>query len=136
MSLPWPIGLIVDALRANFTPNAAPGRALGSGAGGPVFQPSATRPVLVSYTVEIVATASVTGGNDGLVELLADPVNPPTTVRRSARNAFSITLGVGIAFSSTQRWQLTMLVPKGWFCRLRTTGAATMTLVSQEETVL
>ena len=110
-----------------FAPST-PARALNSN-----FQPSTTRWMLCTYTVEIVATASVAGGNSGTVELRSNESTPPTTVRTSATNGFTITLGAGIGWTSTQRWALSYIVPPGHYVRLDTAGAATITLVNQTE---
>lgn len=110
---------------------SSPGRAFNT-----VFMPSATRPTLVVYTVQISATASLAGGQTGTIELCSDAANPPTTVRCSASSSFTITLGVGIGWTSAQRWALAHIVPAGHRVSLVTSGAAAMSLVHQTEIVL
>lgn len=101
-------------LRSSLTPttwanSAAPGaRQLNT-----AFQPSATRPVHVGYSVEITAT-STTLAQAGRVEFRSDASNPPTTVRQSMR------LQTGATTIAAVRQELAAIIPSGHYVNLVT----------------
>jgi hypothetical protein len=101
---------------------STPSRAIGT-----AFQPSTTNAVLCSYTVELVMTV----GQDGNLVLNSDDASTPTTARCSARLAS----GAG-GPTITARQQLVCLVPAGDYVKLVQGGTGTITIISQEETVL
>lgn len=103
------------------------------------FQPSSTRPVLVSYSVRVVSGISLSGGASGRVELLSDASNPPTTSRGRVAGGVTGTVVVGLSISDTAEGTLTYLVPAGHFVKLGTTnetGTPTYTLTQQHEIVM
>lgn len=121
--------LIEDNLHASFTPNSSPGRTLDTD-----FRPSASRPVLVIYTVRIAGTATgnLTGGR---IDLLSDSATTPTTERCQARSSWKVT-GALTTFAQAADSILTYLVPAGDYVRMVTTtenGAPTFTLIDQTE---
>lgn len=103
------------------------------------FQPSTTKLVLVSYSVRITCTASLSGGQDGKIELMSDANATPTTVRAVAQNRNSVSLAIALTAINEQTAQLSALVPAGHYVRListQTTGAPTFAIVSQSEVVV
>jgi hypothetical protein len=100
------------------------------------FAPSATAPVLATYSVQIVCAASLVGGQSSTVELRSDASATPSTVRATAANANSVSLAIAITVSNTQTVPISYLVPAGHFVRLSATGTCTTTLVSQAEVEL
>lgn len=123
--------VITDNLNANFTPVAS-ARTLNTD-----FQPSATRPTLVIYTVRIsgALTANQTTGN---VQLRSDAAATPTTVRCQARLDFKVT-GALTTMNETCDFVLTYLVPAGHFVRLASTteaGVVVFTRIAEVEIVL
>lgn len=123
--------LIENDLNANFTPVAS-ARTLNTD-----FQPSATRPTLVIYTVRIAGalTANQTTGN---VQLRSDAAATPTTVRCQARMDFKVT-GALTTMTIANDYVLSYLVPAGHFVRLGSTteaGVVTFTRIAEVEIVL
>ena len=100
---------------------------------GTAFQPSATRPVLCIYTVQIAAAFSLTSGQTGTVQFLSDSSNPPVTVRNVTSSGLSGSLTVGLNMTNTQQAVIVYLVPAGDFVKLVSSGTATITLVQQVE---
>ena len=83
------------------------------------YQPSATRDVLITFSVTI--STGVAG--DGKVELLVDASNPPTTVVATARVGTALTV---VTFP------FTALVKAAYYYEIKTTstaGAPTFTLL-------
>lgn len=97
------------------------------------FTPSATNHVWVSYTVRIACALTLSGGQNGTVQLLSDTATTPTTSRARARNENSGTLVVGLAINNSQDIQLSYLVPAGHKVRLSSSGTATMSIIDQVE---
>lgn len=100
------------------------------------FTPNETKAVLVSYTVEITCTASLSGGQSGLVELRSDINATPTTVRCAVSNANSVSLALAVTLVNTYKGVLSYLVPPGHVVRLVSSGTATITLTNQVETTI
>lgn len=133
----WPIVQVIrDCLRANVTPNYAPGRVLSNAAGTTnVFQPSLTRPVFVSYTALIDFSSSV-DDSDAHVELRCGPTNPPTNPVGDVGLAYNIG-GLLTALDAAIRGQLSFLVPKGHYVAIvpvTTAGTVSFSLLHQVET--
>lgn len=88
-----------------------------------VFQVSASRPSLVSYSVRIVTTASIGGNQDGDVILeIASDSGFTANVQTLAitQNAQAITLAIVLNSVQTQTGVLSGFVPTGYYARLRT----------------
>src|SRR5262245_47312155 len=90
---------------------------------GTAFQPSATKDVWCSYTINIANTS----GQTTTVDLLSDSANPPTTGRCSAKQIAGSTDG------QTCRQQLTYLCPAGHYIKLVASGSGTPTISDQVE---
>ena len=106
---------------------------------GTVFQPHATKPVLVSYSVKTeVTNPLLAGASTATVTLLSDAANPPTTERARDEAVSSVGLAVSLALTTANTAPLTYLVPAGHFVRLVSTitGTGKTSIVSQVETVL
>ena len=91
------------------------------------FKPSVTKFTLAMYTIQFACT----DGQVASVELRSDAVDPPTTVRASARLDVA-----GTAAVQTSRQQLTYIVPKDHFVSLVSAGTGTPTIAHQTETVI
>lgn len=91
---------------------------------GTAFQPSATKAVLCSYTLQLLETT----GQHGTVKLLSDAANPPTTERTQAD------INNANAASHTASDQLTYLCPPGHYIKLVSSGTGTPTITQQVET--
>lgn len=120
--------IIRNSLRASFTPSVST-RALNTN-----FIPSATQPVLVSYTVRIhlPLSAEVQAGR---VELRSDLQQTPTTNRCQ----FRLSSDIGGLLTTIEQHQddtLIYLVPAGDSVRLITTsesGSPQFTIIAQNE---
>lgn len=117
---------------AKYTPST-PTRALNTN-----FTPNANFPTWVSYSIAIAATATLTGNQQGTVELRSDSAATPTTVRGTASAGVNLALGVAITFTNSQTCQLSYLVPPGHNVRLVSSvvGTPTISIVSQVEVVI
>ena len=118
---------------ASVTPSV-PTRVLGT-----AFQPHATKPVRVCYTVKTqVTNPLVAGASVATVTLLSDAANPPTTERARTEADSSVGLAVSIALTTFNTTPLTYIVPPSHWVRLVATGTGTFTnsIVSQVEEVL
>lgn len=129
---------ICDHLDSMLSPVVAvastPARALNS-----AFQPHATKTTLVSYSVQITCTATISGSQNGKVELMCDAVNPPTTVRATAQNRAAVSLAIVLQSINEHTCVLNCVVPAGHYVRLVTTqtmGTPTFALVAQTEVVI
>jgi hypothetical protein len=121
------------ALTDAFTP-ANNSRTLGT-----VFQPSATRPTLVVFSVRVVSAITLTTGAAGRVELLSDSSATPTTVRARVAGGITGALVVGASLTDTAEGTLTWLVPAGDYVKLASTnetGTPTYSITAQYEIVL
>jgi hypothetical protein len=125
-----PDPVLAGALAAAFS-DSTPTRALNAN-----FTPSATRPVLCSYSGVWTGSLSLTGSQVGVIELRSDSAATPTTKRMDAQPQMS--LGVAVALGSTIGipWLLSYLCPANHPVRLVTSGAGTFALTSQVEAVL
>lgn len=133
-------GLSYDATNKvlNFTPSAP---TITNGVSRPInstaFQPHATLPSTVRYTVTIASTLSLSGGQDGSVflETSADGSTGWTEIAR-VRNGNTGTLSLGLNTVQTHTYELSGAVEAGYYVRLRTvnnTGTPTFTYVTGQE---
>lgn len=81
-------------------------------------------------------TASLSGGQNGTVELRSDSGSTPTAVRCQAYNENSVALAIALTAVNNQRTVLSHLVPAGHYVRLVSSGNATISLVNQTEIVI
>lgn len=100
------------------------------------FMPSDTASTFVCYTVEIICTASLAGGQTGTVELRSDANALPITARSQVANTNSVSLAIAVTVVNTQRMQLMYLVPPGHNVRLVSSGTATIAIVAQSEVAI
>lgn len=106
------------------------------------FQVSATRDAMVSYAVDIAATLSLSGGQQGTVflELFTDSgctTGTQEVTRATNGNTGTLTIGLNTVQTSTAR--LSGVIPAGLYLRLRTandTGTPTFTARPGQETLL
>lgn len=116
---------------------ANPSRSLNSS-----FQIDASRPVLVSYTVDIGATLTLSGGATGTVFLeYADNSGMSTNLVTlgSTVNGNTGTLTVGLTLTQTASASLVGVIPAGKYVRLRTantSGTPSFTFRSAQEVLL
>jgi hypothetical protein len=106
---------------------------------GTAFQPSATRPTLVSFSVRVVSGLTLSGGAAGRVELRSDSGATPSTVRARVAGGATGTVVVGISMSDTAEGTMTYLVPAGHYVLLQSvneTGTPTYSITAQYEIVL
>ena len=106
---------------------STPARALGT-----TFKPSATRPVLCTYTIEASVSITVLAGQSAQVELRSDTASPPT----AARAQVSVQASGVIGLSRTDRQQLSYLCPANHNVILVKTGAGAASIVAQNEVTL
>lgn len=106
------------------------------------FQPSSTRDVLASYSVDISTSATLVGGQTGTVFLeIADDSGFTTNVQELARfvNGNSVSLAIAITVNQSVTGTLTGVVPAGKYARIRTSntvGSPSFTYRSAQETLL
>lgn len=113
---------------------AHPARALNT-----TFSPSATRPVLVIYSVRIFCNLTIAGGQAGRVELRCDAASPPVTVQCRIAGGSTGAVIAGINIGDTVEGILSFLVPEGHNVRLVTVneaGVPTYTLTNSTEITL
>lgn len=107
--------------------------------GGAAFKPSAVAPAFVVYSVRIVSSLTVGGGQSGRVELLSDTANPPTTVRCRVAGGATGTGVVGLTDTVTVENTLAYIVPTNHFVLIRSVdevGTPTYSLPAQTEAAL
>jgi hypothetical protein len=107
---------------------ATPARVIGTS-----FQPSATSPTLVIYTVQLAVAATLGSPQTVTVDLRVDVVDPPVASVGTASLTTSQTAGLSISTSLTSQGQLVGWVPPGSYVNLVVSGGGTATLVSQTE---
>lgn len=124
----------IDLLGQVIATPSTPTRVLGT-----AFQPSLTNSVFCSYTVRIVTTATIGGGQDGQVQLKSDATATPTTVRCQARNGQVVTLAIALQSINTQDSVVSYICPAGHYVNLvstNNTGTPTISIVAQTEVTL
>lgn len=101
------------------------------------FQPNLTRNILGSYTVEISASLTLITGQTGTA-FLEVSANGSTGWAELARftNGNTGALTVGLNLTQTVAGNLVGTIPAGYYARIRTTGTATATYRSGQETTL
>ncbi len=103
---------------------------------GSGVQLHATKPVMLVVSVSISAALTLGGGQTGTVQLISDSSSTPTTVQDEATCSLTGTLVVGVAITSAVTTSVCFLVPAGWYVKLTTSGAATMSIVRQTATII
>lgn len=94
------------------------------------FQPSLTRAVFVNYTIEVVTLAGVFSG--GIIELVSDSANPPTTVRAT------LELTANTPVATTYIVPMSHIVPPGDWVELDLTvvGGGIVSIVTASEVLI
>lgn len=126
-----PLGPVGPAGLPTITSVSTPTRALNT-----PFQPHATKTTWVSYTIRTSCTVSLGGSVTGTVQLRSDASATPTTQRASTGLTHSLGLGVGVASTVTVDQQISYIVPPAHYVNLVSSGAGTITVLQQTETVL
>jgi hypothetical protein len=117
---------------SNSPTTTTPSRVLGT-----AFQPSATRPTMVTFSASADCTITLSAGQEGRVELLVDSANPPTTVRADitgCRNTGAAIAGMNVVVGS--RGTASYLVPTGDYALIRkvdVTGTPAYAITHQTE---
>lgn len=107
-----------------------------------IFQISATRPAIVTYSIQITVTASIAGGQNGDIILeIASNAGFTTNVQTLAIGGNGQTYTLAIALQGVQPTtnNLTGFVPAGYYVRLRTvnnTGTPAYLMRAQQEALL
>jgi phage-related tail fiber protein len=98
-------------------------------------QISTTRDAMVSYSIDISATLSISGGQTGNVFLEISPDNSNWTEISRFTNGNTGTLTIGLNITQTNTGAVSGYVPAGYYRRLRTsaTGSPTITYRSGQE---
>lgn len=121
---------------------AAPSQSQPARALNTIFQISTTRPAIVTYSVQIVVTANISGGQNGDIILeIASDSGFTTNVQTLAIGGNGQTYTLAIALQGVQPTtnNLTGFVPVGYYVRLRTvnnTGTPTYSMRAQQEALL
>jgi hypothetical protein len=126
-----PDPVLATGMASAVTENSSPGRAIGTS-----FVPSATRPVLCTYSGIWTGSLNVTGTQVGVLELRCDTSNPPTTKRTDVQPQTSLTLGISVGSTIGIPWSISYLCPIGRRVLLAASGQGSFTLTSQTETVM
>lgn len=103
------------------------------------FQPSATKAVLTSYSIQLsVTNPLLVGTSSAQVQLLSDSSNPPTTVRATAGISSGVGITVTLALTTGNTIPVTYIVPAGHYVRLvsTTTGTGSASIAAQAEEAL
>lgn len=107
-----------------------------------IYQPSSSRDVFASYSVQITVTASITGGQNGDVILeTASDSGFTANVQTVAIAGNGITYTLAIALQGVQPMTATVsgLIPAGYYARLRTvnnTGTPSFTYRAGQEILM
>lgn len=114
--------------------HSTPSRTLGT-----AFQPSLSRLTHVCYSVKVDTVLTLTGGQEGRIEILSDSANPPTVIRGSAPGRNTGTVVVGMTMTNSSGGSLCAMVPPKDYVLLRgvnVTGTPTYTITQQVEDLL
>lgn len=128
-----PTGATGPAGPASVTPSAST-RALNT-----AFQPSTTKPTLVSYSIKTqVTNPALAGTSTATVALMSDASNPPTTERGRVEATSGVGVSVTLALTTSNTATLSYIVPANHWVRLAstTTGTGSVSIVSQVEETL
>lgn len=123
-----------DTAVHDVTSTSTPSRSLGT-----AFQPSTTRLTAVYYTVQVVSSLTLGGGDNGRIELRCDSSNPPTTVRGRVKSGATGVGVAGLTDTVTVEGQLHYLVPPADRCVIASvteTGSPSYSIVTQTEQTL
>lgn len=102
------------------------------------FQVDTNFATFVSYSIRIQDTVTVTGGSQGMVQLLVSSTSPATESRSRGRNGLTGTVIIGVAVNGDGTYSVSSWVPAGWYVKISTSnvsGTPTITLEDQTETV-
>jgi len=105
------------------TPAPTPTQAAATRSLNTIFQVSATRPVMVCYSVQLTVTASISGGQTGDVILeIASNVGFTANVQTVSIAGLGQTYTLAIALQGVQPQTgvLMGMVPAGYYARMRT----------------
>lgn len=103
------------------------------------FQASTTNNMLVNYSVDVNATATLIGGQDGRVILETSPNNSTWTTVDEAHNGNSVSLAIALTAIQNVSVHLSSVIPSGYWIRIRTvqtTGTPSFTFRFGNETSL
>lgn len=131
-----------DGTLATLPVQSVPTQAAATRALNTIFQVSASRPALVSYSVQLTVTASLTGGQQGDVVLeIASDAAFTTAVQTVSITGLGQTYSLAVAIQGVQPQTGVVMgvVPAGYYARLRTvstTGAPVFTYRAGQETLL
>lgn len=133
----------INGLPLSFSFNNAASRSFTTGTGATGFQVSASRNVMVNYSVTIVSTATIAGSASGTVVLEVAPTNSATPgdwveIARFT-NGQAITLALTLQSVQTLAHVLMAVIPAGYYAKLRTinnAGTPTFSFNSGQEVLL
>lgn len=131
-----------DGTLATLPVQSLPTQAAATRALNTVFQVSAARPALVSYSVQLTVTATIGGGQVGdvILEIASDSAFT-TAVQTVAITGLGQTYSLAVAIQGVQPQTgvVAGVVPAGYYARLRTvstTGTPVFTYRAGQETLL
>ncbi len=106
-----------------------------------IYQVSTTRDAFVSYTDQMVTTATIAGGAQGsiVLEISSSASMAGAQTVATFTNGQSFSLAVAIQGVQTLAACLAGFVPAGWYVRRRTvitTGTPTFSAIGGQETLL
>lgn len=102
------------------------------------FQPNSVRGTFGSYTVTVVRNINLANlSASGVVYFEVSQDNSSWTVINSAGVTSALAVALSVGISDTFQYNIQGMIPKGYYCRLRTTtsGGATVTMSSGQETM-
>lgn len=106
---------------------------------GASWQVAPNRDALVVYAVQISASLTLIGGQQGALFLETSPTGSVWTLQSQMMNGNTGTLTIGLNTLQTAGGNLTAYVPAGYLVRIRSssvTGTPTFTWVTGQETLL
>ena len=113
--------------------NNAPNRSVNSS-----FQPNSIRGTFGSYTLTVTTNVTLLNPNSsGKVFLEVSPDNTNWTAINSAGQVSTLSVAVTVGVNTTTDYNIQGMIPKGYYCRLRTTttGGGTVVMSSGQETM-
>lgn len=87
------------------------------------FQISTTNDVIVNYSIDVNATASLAGGQDGVVFLETSPNNSTWTTIDQGHNQNSVSLAIALTTVQNVTIHLGGMIPPAYWVRIRTSQA-------------
>lgn len=103
------------------------------------YQPSATRWTMATWSFQIDCNLSLTGGQEGTIQVQTSPDNATWTTKATLRNSNTGTLTIGLNTTQKGGNPVTILVAPNYYVRAITTnvtGTPTFTFVSADEGIL